>query len=128
LNILGAKNDRAKNSEKIRKPPHRLGIHRKIPFAWSPIHFDLAAARLLNLAAHEKPGAPVPNHLAAGDAAKRSQRRQKVDRFENIRFALRVISQQQMKTGRELHIQSRVISKIPEPQMAEMHAEVLPEI
>ena len=67
----------------------------------------------------------VPDHLCATDAAKRAQRREQIDRLENVGLALRVVAEQQVKTGREIDVQPRVIAEITKSQMAQMHGEEL---
>ena len=77
---------------------------------------------VMRFSADEETFLAVAHHLRAGDAAKRPERGEKVNRLENICFPLRVVAQQKMESGRELEIEPRVIPKIPEPQLAEMHA------
>lgn len=79
-------------------------------------------ARMMSFAADEKTGLPMAHHLGAGHAAKRAQGRKEVNRFQDIGLALRIITQKQMEARRELEIEPRIVSKIAEPQMAEMHA------
>jgi hypothetical protein len=72
-------------------------------------------------AAHEVPFLAVPDHLGAADPAKGSQSGNEVDRLEDVRLALGVVAQQQVKSRRETDIQPRVIAEIPEAQMGQMH-------
>ena len=68
---------------------------------------------------------PVPDHLRAAHAAKRPEGREQVNGLEDVRLALRVVAQQQVKTGREIGVQPRVISEIAKSQMGQMHSEEL---
>ena len=65
----------------------------------------------------------MPDHLRAADAAERAQRGHEINRFEDVRLALRVVAEQEMEAGREIRVQPGVIAKIPQPQMSQMHAE-----
>ena len=66
---------------------------------------------------------PVPDHLRAADAAKRAQRGHEINRFEDVRLALRVIAKQQVEARRKIRVQPRVIAEVPESQMGQMHVE-----
>ena len=65
----------------------------------------------------------MPDHLRAADAAERAQRGHEINRFENVCLALRVVAEQQVKAGREIRVQPRVIAEVPKSQMGQMHAE-----
>ena len=123
LQIFRAKNHRAQHAEVIRELFHRPAVQRELPFAGDQIHFDFVLALADHVAADEIAFRAVPDHLRAADAAKRAQRGHEINRFENVRLALRIVAQQQMKAGREIHVQPRVIAEVPEPQMGQMHAE-----
>ena len=66
---------------------------------------------------------PVPDHLRAADAAERAQRGHEINRFEDVRLALRVVAEQQMEAGRKIRVQPRVIAEVAKSQMGQMHAE-----
>ena len=76
-----------------------------------------------HVAANEITFRAVPNHLRAADTAKRTQCGHEINRFEDVRLALRVIAEQQMKAGRKIGVQPRVIAEVTESQMGQMHAE-----
>ena len=65
----------------------------------------------------------MPDHLRAADAAERAQRGHEINRFEDVRLALRVVAEQQMEARRKIRVQPRVIAEVPESQMGQMHAE-----
>jgi len=65
----------------------------------------------------------VPDHLGAADAAERAQRGQEINRLENVRLALRVVTEQEMEARCKVGVQPRVIAEVPESQMGQMHAE-----
>ena len=65
----------------------------------------------------------MADHLRAADAAERAQRGHEINRFEDIRLALRVVAEQQMEAGREIRVQPGVIAEVPQPQMSQMHAD-----
>ena len=65
----------------------------------------------------------VPDHLRAADAAKRAQRGHEINRFENVRLALRIVAEQQMEAGRKIRVQPRVIAEVSESQMGQMHGD-----
>ena len=75
-----------------------------------------------HIAADEITFRPVPNHLRPAHAAKGAQRGHEIDRFENVRLALRVVAEQQVKAGRKIRVQPRVIAEVTESQMSQMHA------
>ena len=54
----------------------------------------------------------VANHLRAANAPKRSQRRENINRLQNVRFPLRIIPKEQVQPGRELEIQPPVIAEV----------------
>ncbi len=64
----------------------------------------------------------MPDHLRAADAAERPQRGHEINRFENVRFALGVVTEQEMEARRKVGVQPRVIAEVPESQMGQMHA------
>ena len=72
--------------------------------------------------ADEVPRLVVADHLRAADSTKGTQGRQQINGFEDIRLALRVVAEDQMEARREIDIQARVISKIPQAKMVQMHA------
>ena len=76
---------------------------------------DIAADEITLLA--------VPDHLRAADTPERAQGSHEINRFEDVRLALRIVAEQQMEAGREIRVQPDVIAKIPQPQMSQMHAE-----
>ena len=78
------------------------------------------------IAADEIAFRPVPNHLRATHAAKGTQRGHEINRFEDVRLALRVVTEQQVKAGRKIRIQPRVIAEVTESQMGQMHARKIP--
>ena len=63
----------------------------------------------------------MANHLRPAHSAKGTQRCQEINGFENVGLSLRVISQKEMKAGREIRVQPRVIAKIPQSQVGQMH-------
>ena len=67
----------------------------------------------------------VPDHLRAADAAKGTQRGHEINRFEDIRLALRVVAEQQVEAGRKIRVQPRVIAEVSESQMSQMHDGIL---
>ncbi len=67
----------------------------------------------------------VPDHLRAAHAAKRTQRGHEINRFEDVRLALRIVAEQQVEAGRKIHVQPRVIAEVSESQMGQMHARIL---
>jgi len=71
------------------------------------------------MAADKVTGAPVANHLGAADAAKGAQRGHEINGLENVGLALSVVSQEQMKAGRKIEIQPRVIAEVTEAQMSQ---------
>ena len=78
-----------------------------------------------DIAADEIALRAVPDHLRAADAAKGAQRGHEINRFENVRLALRVVAEQQMEAGRKIRVQPRVIAEVSESQMGQMHAKIL---
>ena len=75
-----------------------------------------------HLAADEVALLAVPDHLRAAHPAKGAERRDEINGFENIGLALGIVAQQQVKPGRKIHIQPRVIAEVPKAQMGQMHA------
>ncbi len=64
------------------------------------------------VASDKIPFLPVAHHLRPADSPKGPERGDQVDRLENIGFALGVVSQQQVKTGRKVGIQPPVIAEV----------------
>ena len=62
----------------------------------------------------------VLNHLATTDTSERTERRHKINRLEDVRFSLCIVAQQQMKSRREVDVESRVISKVAKFEMCQM--------
>ena len=123
LQILRAKHHRAQHAEIIGQAFDRLAVQRQFAFARRPVHFDFVFALADDVAADEIALLPVPDHLRAADAAERAQRGHEINRFEDVRLALRVVAEQQMEARRKIRVQPRVIAEVPKSQMGQMHAE-----
>ncbi len=121
LEIFRAENHSPQCSKKISQPSNRSAVQAQAPFPRRPIHFDLVFPLPNHLSAHEVPLLGVANHLRAANSAKRSKRRHKVDGFQNVRLALGIVAQQQMKSGRKSHIQPAVIAEVSKSQLSQMH-------
>ena len=126
LDILRAKNHRPKNTEELGKLSYGMTIHGEFSFPRGPIHFDLMIARVMSGAADEKPGLPVANQLGIGHSAEGTESREQVNRLKNVSLALCIVPEQEVKTRAEFHIQSRVVAKVAQPEVAQMHGEQLP--
>ena len=59
--------------------------------------------------------------LLARRASEGPQRRHQVNRLQHIRLSLRIVANQQVKAGPELRVHPRVVAKVPQPQMTDMH-------
>ena len=59
----------------------------------------------------------VLDQLTSADSAKRTKRRHQINGLENVSLSLRVISRQQMEAGREIDVESRVVSEIAKFEM-----------
>ncbi len=68
---------------------------------------------------------PVPDHLRATDATERPQRGHEINRFEDVRLALRVVAEQQVEARRKIHVQPRVIAEVSQSQMGQMHGAMM---
>jgi len=65
----------------------------------------------------------MPDHLCIADAAKRAKRRQQINRFQNIGFALSIVTKKQVKAGRKVCVQAGIIPEVTKTQMSQMHWE-----
>ena len=63
----------------------------------------------------------VPDHGGAANAAKGAERGHEINRFEDVRLALGVFAQQQMKPRRKSRVHPRIIAEVPESQTSQMH-------
>lgn len=61
--------------------------------------------------------------MRTANAAERPQRGHEINRFKNVRLALRVVAEQQVEAGRKIRIQPRVIAEVAKSQMDQMHSE-----
>jgi len=75
-----------------------------------------------DFSANEITALSVPNHLCAADAAKGSQRGHEINRFEDVGFALGVVAEQDVESGRKIGVQPLVIAEVAEPEMRQMHS------
>ena len=125
LQVFCAKNHRAQHAEVIGQFANRAAIQTQLPLGGRPIHLDLVFALADHLGADEITLLSVSHHLRAAHAAKRPERREQINRFQNVGLALCVLAEQQVKTGREILIQPRVIAEIAKSQMGQMHSEEL---
>ena len=66
----------------------------------------------------------VPNHLRAADSAERTKRREQINRFEDIRFPLCVISENDMEARRKIDVHPRVIAEVAKSQMRQVHKRI----
>ena len=124
LQIFRAKNHRAQNSQVIRELAHGLPIKAQAALLGGPVHFDFMLPLPHNRGSDEITFMFVPDHLCIADTAKRAKRREQVNRFEDIGLTLGVISEQHVKPRAELAIEPPVITKIAQPKLAEVHAEL----
>jgi len=69
----------------------------------------------------------VADHLGSANSPERAQGGDQVNRLENIRFALRIVSQQQVKPGSKICIQPRVIAEVTNSQVSQVHRHSLPQ-
>ena len=125
LQIFRAKDHDPQHAEVIGQFADGSCVEAQFPLRRGPIHFDFVPALADDAGADEVTRLSVPDHLCATDAAKRAQRREEIDCLENVGLALRVEAEQQVKTGREIDVQPRVIAEITKSQMAQMHGEEL---
>jgi hypothetical protein len=65
----------------------------------------------------------VPNHLCIADATKRTKRRQQINGFQNIGFALGIVTEKQVEAGRKVRVQAGIIPEVTKTQMGQMHWE-----
>jgi hypothetical protein len=121
LNIFGAENHRAKDSQEFGHPPDRAAIDREIPFHRRPIQFDLMITGMVCPGADKKSILSMADHLRACHSAKGPQSCQEVNRFQDVGLSLGIVSEQKVKARRELDIEPAVISKISQPESAQMH-------
>ena len=125
LQVFCAKNHRAQHTQVVGQLSNSAAVQAQLPLGRRPIHFDLVLALADDLGADEIAFLSVSHHLRAAYAAKRAERREQINRFENVRLALSVMAEQQVKTEREMGIQPRVIAEIAKSQMGQMHSEEL---
>src|SRR5262249_31795007 len=121
LNVIRTKDYRAENPEKFRKLANGAGINTQIAFFRGPVELYLVILSMMRFAADEKTALPMPNHLPAAHSAKGPERGEQVNGFEDVRFALSVVPQQQVQARAELDIESSVIAKVAQPELAQMH-------
>ena len=115
LQIFRAKDDRAQDAEIIGQLAHGPSIKAQTAFLAGPIHFRFVFALADDLAADEISLLAVPDHLRAAHPAKRAERRDEINGFEDVGFALGVVTEKQVKTRREVSVQPRVIAEVAEP-------------
>jgi hypothetical protein len=65
--------------------------------------------------------------MRAADATKRAERGQEIDRLQNVRLALGVVTEKQVEARRKIDIQPRVIAEVTKSQVGQMHAARLAE-
>jgi len=79
---------------------------------------------MMRFASNKKSLLAVPDHLRATHTAKRAKGGEQIDCFENVGFALRIISKKQMESRAELAVEPPIIAKIAQPELAQVHAGV----
>ena len=65
----------------------------------------------------------VPHHRRAADAAKGAEGGEQVDGFEQVGFALGVVSEEEVNPGRKVGVQSRIIAEVSKTQMSQIHGQ-----
>ena len=126
LQILGAEDDGAERAEIVREFFHGLAVQGNLSLGHGPIHFDFALALGHDVCADEVALLAVLNHLRAAHAAKRTERGEKVEGFEDVRLALRVVADEDVEARRERHVHPRIIAEVPETQLADVHPHLVP--
>jgi hypothetical protein len=124
LQIFGAKNHGAERAEIISQFADGPAIETEAAFGGGPIHFYFAIALADDFAADEITFLTVTNHLRAADAAKGTERRHEIDGFEDVRFALRIVAEEEMEAGRKIDVEPRVIAEVAESEMSQVHGAV----
>jgi hypothetical protein len=79
------------------------------------------------VASDEVPALSVANQLFTARAAEGPQSGKKVDGFQEVCFAVRVGTKQQVKPRGEIYIQPGVIPEITQTQVCHVHGTVLAE-
>ena len=122
LQVLRAKDHRPHHSQVIPQLPHRLGVEGQFALGGRPVNLDLVARLRRDGGADEITFLAVADHLRAADAAKRAQGGQQINGFEKVGLALGIVAEQQVKAGRKIGVQPRVIAEVAKPQMQQMHS------
>lgn len=118
LEIFGAEDDHSQGSQVIDEAADGLTIQAQFPLGGGPVHFDVAFAGGDDLAADEVGLLGMADHLSAAHATEGAQCGQEVDRLQNVGFALRIVSQQHLEAGSEVHVQPGVVAKIAQAQVS----------
>ena len=112
LQIFGAEHHGAQHAEIIGQPPHGTAVERQAAFSGGPVHLDVVFALPDTRSADEITFLPMPHHVRAADAAEGSQGGEEINGFEHVGLALRVVAEQQVESGREIHVEPRVIAEV----------------
>jgi hypothetical protein len=114
VQVLGAEDHRAQHAQVVRQPTHRLPAQRQLLLPRRPVHLDVLGALGDDGAADEVAGLAVADELGAAHAAEGAQGGQEVDGLKDVRLALRVVPQQYVEAGRDVHVEPRVVAKVAE--------------
>src|SRR5690606_31251910 len=125
LKVFGAEDHAAHQAEIVGESAYRLAIERATPFLRRPVQVQLLRRRRHKVPTREISSGPVPDHLGTADAAEGTQRGQQVNRLEDVRLALRVLPDQELETGFEIDVQSRVVPKIAQAKVRKVHGGIL---
>lgn len=127
LQVFAAENHGSERAEIVREPSHLLAVEGELTLCCGPEELDVMARRADEVASDEVPTLAVANQLFTACTAEGPQRGKKVDCFQKVCFALRVVTKQQVKPRGEIYIQPGVIPEIAQTQVCHVHDTVLAE-
>lgn len=119
--VFGTEDDGAEFAEEIRHLTDGLAIELDGFFAGGPIQFEFVADLGFEVGADEVTWGAVADHLGTADAAEGAEGGEEVEGFEDIGFALGVITDQEVEAGGEGEVQARVIAEVTESELGDMH-------
>jgi hypothetical protein len=120
--VFGAEDDGAEFAEEIGHLTDGLAIELDGFFAGGPIQLEFMADLGFEVGAHEVTGGTAADHLGTADAAEGAEGGEEVEGFEDIGFALGIVTDQQVKAWGEGEVQARIIPEVTESEVGDMHS------
>ena len=127
MQILRAKYHRPQRAKIVGQTADRLFVDRQLALIGRPIIANVTLRLTKCYAPGKKSRSPVMNDLRVANAPERAQSREKINRLQQVGFALGIAPKQQVKPRLKPDLEFPVIPEITKFELGQVHAASWPE-